>query len=721
MAVPFSRRPPGRSARGVTVGASALGVSALMIFGSIVPAAADADELSEADSRFVTVSGVDLSAPEFANTYSAAPGGPATATSIFDSSVFDALGDRVALLQGGHGRVPLVHDGSAGLLAVNQNDIVGFSTSPNLITSIAANGAVDPTTGDFTDSSSGGSVVNLDAAFDALHVEPLTRHVLSQIDLQVGTVASRAVADAYSGASGDYRLDGLRLQLTSPLLTELPSLIDGTLNAATFVIREALAAALPGGQLSLPAGTIPDVPVGVGTLVVDGATLTVNAPDFDDVVSEVMADGVVVVSDDGVATVDLNTGEISIDLAPLFGGSVDGLPANTDVFTTDNMGAISNAVADALSKTTPLFAGGVVSALHATPLGMSLDASFVMAPNSVTPNLNGLTVATGTLSGSGSLDDFANGDSVFTSSFVQAPGLPACARALVLGFCPAPTATVVGGAILAINAGVPTLAPEAIAALAGPLLAGLEEAEDAVIAQLDTAIAGVYQRITKAFKGLMPALARVVINEQSTGDLGGDSLSARAAGDAFSVQALGVTMMPTFSGSSQAHIGLAISTVRAVADPAVDIVEPETKAGGTVTIEGTGWNPAGGPVVLVFTDADGDPVGEPVEAEVAPDGTIIVTWDVPEGTADGELTLTATQGDLSRTDVVTVDNPVIPPTPEPTPTPDPEPTPDPQPTNPADNTGGLATTGTGLPLLLGGAVLALLIGGTFLASRTRRS
>lgn len=684
------------------MGVSSLGLAALLALGAAAPASAAAGDPTEGSSQFVTASGLDLSAAALAGTYSSAPGGPASAAAAFDAAVFAALGDNIALLNGGYAQVPLVYDPSVpqGLLSVGQSDIAGYSESPGVLGSLSANGAIDPATGAFTELSSGGSTVNLAAAFDGLGVSQVTREVLSQIDLQVGTAASQAVAGAYTGAGGDYRLDGLSLELTSPLLQQLPSLINVALEGATVLAQDALELVAPGGVIPLPAGTIPDISVpNAGTLQVGDVTLTVTAPNFDNVVSQVMSTpgGVIVVSDDGLATVNLNTGEITIDLSLLYGGSVNGLGANTEVFTSANMTAISDAVANALSKTTPLFAGGVVSALHATQIGMSVEASFVMAPNSLTSNLNNLTVATGTLTGSGSLDDFANGTSVFTSSLAQAPGLPACAAPPLLPWLPClSTSTAVGGAIAIINATVPTLAPPAIAVVAAPLMAALEDAEDQVIAEIDAVVADVYQRITSAFDGLMPSLARVVINEQpAVGDLGPDS---------FTVRALGVTMLPTFFASSRAHIGLASSTVLAIADPSVNIVETEVKAGDQVTIEGAGWNPAGGPVTLVFTDADSAPVGDPFEATLAPDGTISATWMVPDGTPDGVLTLTATQDELSRTDTVNVRTPVVPPVPV-----------DPKP--------GLPTTGAESPLLpLGVAGLALLaVGGALVATRLRKS
>lgn len=689
--------PSGRASRRITVGISTLSIGALLALGAVTPAAAATGDPAESSTQFVTASGLNLSLVDLAGSYASAPSGPASSSTAFDAAVYGALTDEIALLGGNLARVPLVYDASVpqGVLSVNQSDIVGFSSTPSAMLSSAANGAVDPVTGAFTELSTGGSTVNLASAFDALGVSPATREILSQIDLQLGTAASQANAGSYTAASGDYRLDGLSLQLTSPLLQQLPTLINAALEEATVLAEAALEAVAPGGIIPLPAGTIPDIPVGIGTLQLGDVTLQVTAPNFDNVVSDVMnaPGGVVVVSDDGIATVNLNTGEIFIDLALLYGGGVNGLGANTEVFTSPNMAAISNAVANALSKTTGLFANGVVNALHATQLGMSVDVSFIAAPNSATPNLNNLVVATGTLTGSGSLDDFANGTSVFTSTLAQAPGLPACARPLSFGVCLAPTSLIVGGAILAINTAVPTIIPPAIAVVAGPLMTALQEAEAVVIAEVDAVVADVYQRITSAFDWLMPSLARVVVNEQpAVGDLGAGS---------FTVRALGVTLLPTFPFSSQAHIGLASSTVLAFADPSVDIAQPEVRAGDALTITGAGWNPAGSQVTLSFVDAANAPVGAPFFATPAPDGTITASWTVPTGTADGALTLTASQDGLERTDTVNVRTPVVPPTPV-----------DPK----------LPSTGSEPVLPLGLAGLGLLaVGGALLATRLRRS
>ncbi|MFC7431476.1 MULTISPECIES: choice-of-anchor G family protein [unclassified Agrococcus] len=97
----------------------------------------------------------------------------------------------------------------------------------------------------------------------------------------------------------------------------------------------------------------------------------------------------------------------------------------------------------------------------------------------------------------------------------------------------------------------------------------------------------------------------------------------------------------------------------------VEVDQPETiaftpgevRGGDEIAIEGDGWDADGGPVTVVFEDAEGNPVGEPVEIVPGDDGTIDGVFEVPAGTPAGELTGTATQGDDETTDVVEVFDP----------------------------------------------------------------
>ncbi|WP_449279300.1 choice-of-anchor G family protein [Leucobacter sp. GX0328] len=688
MKQPGARVRP-RPKRVLVSGAASLTVGALLCLGAALPATAMPGETASASAEFVSVSGVELGGAEFAAARAAAPGTPSDQAQ-FDHAAFAALTDRVALHEGSWGGVPLVYDASTGhgLLDIGQNSISGIAEASDRDPSIALSGAV----GGGPDATGGGTTtVNLASAFDSLGVTPVTRHLLSQIDLQIGELSSLAAKDAYAAASSAYGIDGMTLELTSPALTGLPVLVDGSMQAASALVAEAIELVAPGGVVNLPAGTIPNIPVqSVGTVEPGAASLQVTAPNFDTVVADVMAaTGGVVVSDDGLAVVDIATGEISLDLSVLFGGSLEGLAPNTVVFTEANMAAISAAVANALGKTTPMFADGVVAAIHATPIALSADIA-LRADTPLTPALNGNIVAAGTLTGSGSLDAFADGTSAFASNVATVPG--ACS-----GF----NCIIVSGLVYSLNAAVPTVLPPLVQGVVAPLMEQLVDVEAQIIAEVDAVVAELYLDITSAFDGLMPSLASVVINEQT---------EPAGPGDSFTVRAVGITMLPTFHHSTLTHIGLASSAVRMVPSPTVAIAEPEVDPSGTVSISGSGWNPAGSPVALTFTDADGVTVGAPFETLVDADGSIAATWTVPEGIADAELTLTAGQDGLERVAAVTVRAAVVPPKPVDPTKPDgktPGKTPASKSALPQTGSATLAPIGVGAALLIAaGAVLA---------------
>lgn len=648
--------PTGRIVKCLAV----LGISTLVTLGAVAPAQAVAADPSESLAQFLQAGTLDLTAAELANSSSSSPTGPTTDVQAFDAAVFGALADQVALLANNHGRVPLVIDPSTstGLVAVAQSGITSYSSSPDTSTSSASTGAIDPATGGFTDASSGGSTVNLGAAFDALGVDTITREILDRVDLEVGTVASRASAEVYSDVVREYRLGGLALDLRSPLLATLPGLVNSALQDATLVAEQALEALLPGGDLPLPAGTIPDATIPrAGTIEFGEASLIVNPPNFDDVVEDVLSDGGgILTSDNGLATVDLETGDIRIDLAVLFGGDVNGQAANTDVFTTANMTAISAAVANALGKTTGLFATGILEALKATQLGMSIAYDLrVASPSSAWPNLAGMIIAHGELSGAGTLTQLAEGGGLFTSELVQASGLPTCVKGSTctgLNFFNR-TDIVVPAAIGLADGALPLVAGGLVAVVFTPAIAALDEVETLLAAEVTPIVTEIYGKITGAFTGLMPALARVVINEQPTvGDLGAGSATVRA---------LGLTVLPKLSLSSKTHIGLASSTVIVVADPTLAIIEPIVEPGGALTVVGDGWNPNADAdaVELVFTGSDNAPIGDPVAAEVDADGAITAQWTIPEGAFVGTLTVTAVQGDRERVATTSVVDPTL--------------------------------------------------------------
>jgi len=89
--------------------------------------------------------------------------------------------------------------------------------------------------------------------------------------------------------------------------------------------------------------------------------------------------------------------------------------------------------------------------------------------------------------------------------------------------------------------------------------------------------------------------------------------------------------------------------------PSVSFEPPTAQPGDTVTVVGSDWTP-GTPITIVFTDGDGNPIGEPITVTPNEDGSFDVDWTVPPGTV-GPVTVTVTQDDRTATDTLAI--PVI--------------------------------------------------------------
>jgi predicted secreted protein len=103
--------------------------------------------------------------------------------------------------------------------------------------------------------------------------------------------------------------------------------------------------------------------------------------------------------------------------------------------------------------------------------------------------------------------------------------------------------------------------------------------------------------------------------------------------------------------------GKTVSTdkVDVLVAPSVSFEPPTAQPGDTVTVVGSDWTP-GTPITIVFTDGDGNPIGEPITVTPNEDGSFDVDWTVPPGTV-GPVTVTVTQDDRTATDTLAI--PVI--------------------------------------------------------------
>ncbi|MGI5190421.1 choice-of-anchor G family protein [Promicromonospora sp. CA-289599] len=82
-------------------------------------------------------------------------------------------------------------------------------------------------------------------------------------------------------------------------------------------------------------------------------------------------------------------------------------------------------------------------------------------------------------------------------------------------------------------------------------------------------------------------------------------------------------------------------------DPALTVVPDSVPAGETVTVTGTGF-PAGVDVTVQLTDAEGNPVGDPVTVTPDEDCAFTTEYTVPEGTEPGDYEVVAEPEDGSE-------------------------------------------------------------------------
>lgn len=367
--IPAGTRLPGRRGR-VLLGSGMLVAATILV--PATPAAA-AGPVSQAEGRFLSGSaaGSELASLLAVNAATATNTGgpdsvqtaPVGVTAL--NSVDIGLGSGVNLL------------GSNGILALGAANQYAAARADG--SSAAASGAV-------TDSgaiAAGGSAsYPADASLD---LQPLLGGVASALsDLKLNSGALSATSQQTVGGvqTGDYQIDGLGLNLTSPLVSGIYSNLRTTLVGLQPTVNglPALIRALPGVG---PLATITGLP-NLATLADTLGTVT---------------------SADGSITANLQTGAVTVDLGQVLstvGLDLNDLPPNTDLMpyltaalTSQLLPAISTALTNLASTIT-----SAVNGISVSVLGIPV-ALVVLAPvlNPVIAQLVApLTTATADLS-----------------------------------------------------------------------------------------------------------------------------------------------------------------------------------------------------------------------------------------------------------------------------------------------------------------------------------
>jgi len=143
----------------------------------------------------------------------------------------------------------------------------------------------------------------------------------------VGALSATAAQQGGAAATSDYTIAGLNLSMTSPAVSDIYTQVTDALGTVGGLV-DTLNTDLADLSLTLPAG------------VSASSTLAVTTPDLTGLIpATVSANGV---------TVNLQTGEVTVDLATLLGG-INGLDPNTPLLTSATIDKITTNVIDLIT------------------------------------------------------------------------------------------------------------------------------------------------------------------------------------------------------------------------------------------------------------------------------------------------------------------------------------------------------------------------------------
>ncbi|WP_285727246.1 choice-of-anchor G family protein, partial [Psychromicrobium xiongbiense] len=623
---PHSRLLKGRSQRTIARSLAVLTLGALIAAPLTSTAVAAPTDQSEAQGQILRSSLLSASLADLGTATTGFPSSPGPSTGALNVSALSALNVNV-----GSVALPLLSNGTnngllnlGGLGALNS-----YASSPNGTTSTAASGAVSNTGVIQVNPGSGvgtnPAYVDPTALLGQLGVP--TAGIVDQARVELGALASSITQSGSAGAT-QYAIAGLNLKLHSPLVGNLAPQLAAAINTATTPVGNLVAT---GGALDTLLNSIRSAAtvniLGAG-VTVTSATATINGLNT---VGTTVTNTLLTTplqNTTGSVKVNLADGSIQVDLAKILlesgTGDINSLPPNTQVLSAPVITAILNGVTDSINGLSTTVVNLTKTALNNLDVTLNLGLQ-----------AQALATATGSLVVSGKLADFAgtsgNAPTVATTLAVNVLGLGIVDLGPTLNGIIQPVVTTaitntVGPAINAALNLVGTNLTTAVNGLTGPLLTSL----------------------SPVLNGILNDLVQLTINEQDnpTGDL---------APSSFTVRALSVGLLPK---GAAAKVGLASSTIRiGAAAPTITAAPNSQQDGKTVSVTGTNFTP-NQPVSLQLVDGSNNPVGSPVTANAAGDGTLPATsLTIPAGTPAGTTyKIIATQGTLTANTPLTVTN-----------------------------------------------------------------
>lgn len=199
---------------------------------------------------------------------------------------------------------------------------------------------------------------------------------LSNLRLTVNAIGAQAEADG-ENASGDYTLDGAVLHLSSPAISELTEKVGAALDSIDNGIG-----ILDGQDGALVADVnqiLQRISPSLNLLGGDASiSATIDAGDLRSQVEDLLASQY---GGSGV-TFDLETGEVSIDLAAVHGGSLNDLPPGTELLSSPVINAVLHSITGKVATIADQIVDRVEDSLNNATVGIhaDLDSDIAQAP-----------------------------------------------------------------------------------------------------------------------------------------------------------------------------------------------------------------------------------------------------------------------------------------------------------------------------------------------------
>lgn len=545
-------QPPVRKiAVGGAAAVTALGLTVMATSPGAAAIKQDPNEDSEALGQLVQSELLDDQLVDAAGAYSSFPSNPEEAKTPLNAEALNSialdLGDGISLpvisQPGGKGLLKL---GEAGALNAYGNAASADSAKASA-GAVGKDGALN--VDDINNGDYGNAEVDLTQVLGQAGLDGVTDSIVDELSLSLGAVASTAEANGSEDPTSEYVVADGVMTVSSPAVGGLSDSLNEVVNGAGGTLEDAIAKEGLADKLG-KAGI--DVKTGLADLKLGGEDTTVNVETQDalnsvveNIVNEKLED------EAGIVSIDLKNGDIKIDLAKVVKGEngedLNSLDPNTQMLTSETIGKITDAVADALGSLSGKVNETVKDAFNDARVEISLPADAKVA---------------GVPAGNGKVDiDATLGQLAGTSE-----GEPKVTTDLKL-------AGIDVGQL--INAITGPLFKELLK-VTQPVTSGiLDSTAESVSGGITDAVDPILSGLDPVFEGLNQ-IVDLTINEQPTKrDPAEDSNVKGAEADGFTVNAASLELLPggvpAASGTAPqaagplADINLASSSVRATA------------------------------------------------------------------------------------------------------------------------------------------------------------